>query len=92
MSNAVININCGDTLTVAQAPDLYAKFLEVLAEDYPVHVNISNLELIDMTGMQILYAFAKESKGLLDHQITWSDPSAKFNVASGLLGIPDDFF
>lgn len=92
MAENMVNIDCGDTLTIIQTPELYAKLLEVLAEAQPVEVNISKLVRIDMTGMQMLYAFSKESVGLLKHLITWTQPSIAFDEAGKLLGIPSEWF
>lgn len=92
MTQSIVRIDCGDTLTIIQTPDLYAKLLEVLAEAQPVEVNISTLVHIDMTGMQMLYAFSKESVGLLKHLITWTQPSIAFDEARMLLGIPAEPF
>lgn len=84
----IVEIDCGDGLGIADVGSIYAKLLDTIAEGHQINLNISDLERVDASAIQMLYALHKE---LSEHgmELLCSAPSEAFKTALDLLGLAD---
>lgn len=87
MTNAEqLEIDCGESLTIAEVGSVYADLLVPLAEGKAVKLNVSKLERIDTAGVQLIYSLYKEAQ-TQGHTVEWDQPSEAFCQSVGLLGL-----
>jgi ABC-type transporter Mla MlaB component len=86
MADNIIEIDCGESLTIAQVAEMYARLLTSLAEEQAVSIDISRIARIDTAAVQLLYSFQRDAKaqGIV---IIWSDSSKVFCDAVDILGM-----
>ncbi len=86
MAESIIEINCAESVTIAQVADLYAQFLMSMAEGRAIQINLSDIERIDTAVIQLFYSFSRDAQlqGLV---VIWSNPSQLFCEAVDRLGI-----
>ncbi|MCX4187386.1 STAS domain-containing protein [Methylophaga sp. OBS4] len=86
MADNIIEIDCGESLTIAQVAGMYSRLLTSLAEEQAVSIDISRIERIDTAAVQMLYSFQRDARtqGVV---IIWSDPSKVFCDTVDILGM-----
>lgn len=86
MAETIIEVDCAESVTIAQAADLYAQLLMAMAEGQAIQINLSQIERIDTAVIQLFYAFHRDAQvqGLV---VIWSNPSQLFSDAVDNLGI-----
>lgn len=84
----LVEIDCGDTLGIADVATLYSKLIETIADGHSIKLNISELERVDAAAIQMIHALKKE---LSEHgmQLLWTSPSDAFRSAVNLLGLAE---
>lgn len=91
MNEEHLVVDLEHALTIADVADVYARILGILAEHETVKINISNLERVDTSGLQLLYNLALYglNGGV---QVIWSEISSAFDEAAGFIGLDTDIF
>lgn len=84
-------ISLGTTLTIADIADVYAKILNQLAHEQTVNIDISKVERIDTSGLQLLYCLSLYSKAN-KIPVSWSLMSDEFEYSAQLIGLSTDSF
>ncbi|WP_417499897.1 STAS domain-containing protein [Methylophaga sp.] len=86
MAESIVEINCAESVTIAQVADLYAQLLMAMAEGQAIQINLSDIERIDTAVIQLFYSFSRNAQlqGLV---VIWSNPSQLFCEAVDRLGI-----
>ncbi|BDZ73348.1 hypothetical protein GCM10025856_10670 [Methylophaga marina] len=86
MAESIVEINCAESVTIAQVADLYAQLLMAMAEGQAIQINLSDIERIDTAVIQLFYSFSRDAQlqGLV---VIWSNPSQLFCEAVDRLGI-----
>ncbi|MAX52877.1 MAG: hypothetical protein CMH22_12955 [Methylophaga sp.] len=86
MAESIVEINCAESVTIAQVADLYAQLLMAIAEGQAIQINLSDIERIDTAVIQLFYSFSRNAQlqGLV---VIWSNPSQLFCEAVDRLGI-----
>lgn len=86
MAESIVEINCAESVTIAQVADLYAQLLMAMAEGQAIQINLSDIERIDTAVIQLFYSFSRnvQLQGLV---VIWSNPSQLFCEAVDRLGI-----
>lgn len=86
MADSISEINCAESVTIAQVADIYAQLLMAMAEGQAIQINLGQIERIDTAVIQLFYAFYRDAQlqGLV---IIWSNPSQLFCDAVDRLGI-----
>ncbi|WP_289283651.1 MULTISPECIES: STAS domain-containing protein [unclassified Methylophaga] len=86
MAESIVEINCAESVTIAQVADLYAQLLMAMAEGQAIQINLSDIERIDTGVIQLFYSFSRNAQlqGLV---VIWSNPSQLFCEAVDRLGI-----
>lgn len=81
-----ITVSCGDVLNIARVGEFYTELTMILNEEKPIEVDASQLERIDISGMQVLLAFYQKAKssGL---EFSWGNPSDSFLRSAELVGL-----
>lgn len=84
----VVEIDCGDALGIADVASLYTKLIDIIAEGHQIKLNISELDRVDASAIQMLYALKKE---LSEHgmDLLWTAPSEAFKTGLNLLGLAE---
>ena len=73
-------------MNIARVAEFYSELTMILNEEKPVEVDASELERIDISGMQLLLAFYLKAKSSgLD--ISWGNPSDGFLRSAKLVGL-----
>lgn len=85
MTDSIIEIHCGERLTIANAIDLYTRLLIALSEEQAITIDTSRIERIDMAAIQLLYSFQQDASryGIV---VIWATPSQVFCDAVDILG------
>lgn len=89
MSEAdTITISCGDVLNISRVSEFYSELSMILNEKKPVQMDVSELERIDVAGIQLLLSFSQKVKnsGL---SFQWSTPSENLLRSVSLVGLRD---
>lgn len=86
MAESIVEINCAESVIIAQVADLYAQLLMAMAEGQAIQINLSDIERIDTAVIQLFYSFSRDAQlqGLV---VIWSNPSQLFCEAVDRLGI-----
>jgi ABC-type transporter Mla MlaB component len=87
MMNSIIDIDCGERLSIADVTDLYGQLLVSLNEQQALNIDISQIARIDMAAIQLLYSFQREAT-LHGVVVIWSPASQAFSAAVAMLAIP----
>lgn len=88
MAESISEINCAESVTIAQVADLYTQLLMALAEGQAIQINLGEIERIDTAVIQLFYSFYRDAQlqGLV---VIWSNPSQLFCDAVDRLGIKE---
>ncbi|MFT7234806.1 MAG: anti-anti-sigma regulatory factor [Methylophagaceae bacterium] len=79
-------IACGETLDITDMNALYPQLLTALLEQKQLVFDCSEVERIDASALQMLYAFSKASS-LHGYKASWDNPSQSFINSAQLLGV-----
>ena len=83
-----LEIDCGESLTIADVGKLYAELLLPLVEGKQVSLDVSKIERIDTAAIQLLYAFCKEVR-IQGYSVKWNQPSQTFCECVRLSGLAE---
>jgi anti-anti-sigma regulatory factor len=72
---------------IGNAADLKQVLLEVLDDPQPVTIDVSSLERVDTTGLQLLYAFMRD-RARRGGTVVWQGTEGVFQDAVKVLGVP----
>ncbi|HDZ15974.1 MAG TPA: STAS domain-containing protein [Methylophaga aminisulfidivorans] len=86
MLDSVIELSCGESATIAKASLFYSQMLSAMAEGQAIQVDLSQIERIDTSIIQLFYAFHKDAQ-LQNLVIIWLNPSQVFQDTVGMLGM-----
>ena len=79
-------VNCGDTLTIAQAADLHQQLRQAMEASSTVEVVADKIEKVDTAGLQLIIAALREIEKAGGHMV-WKQPSPVLLDAANTLGM-----
>ena len=89
MSNSdTITVSCGEVLDIARVGEFYTELTMILNEEKPIEIDASQLERIDISGLQVLLAFYQKVKSS-GFDINWSNPSESMLRSAKLVGLQE---
>ena len=89
MSNSdTITVSCGEVLDIARVSEFYTELTMILNEEKPIEIDASQLERVDISGIQVLLAFYQKVKSS-GFDISWSNPSESILRSAKLVGLQE---
>ncbi|WP_144394483.1 STAS domain-containing protein [Pleionea sediminis] len=84
------SVSCGEQLNIQHVEGLKDRLIKALDKE-PEYctLNVSKVEKVDSAGLQLLYAFLKESDKRKIN-IHWQNPSEAFLTSVALLGLSEE--
>ena len=83
-----ITVSCGEVLDIARVSEFYTELTMILNEEKPIEIDASQLERIDISGIQVLLAFYQKVKSS-GFDISWSNPSESMLRSAKLVGLQE---
>ncbi len=82
----ILTVNCGETLDISRVSEFYTELEMIINEKKPIEFDVSEIERIDISGLQLLLSFYQKinSSGLDFH---WKNPSENLLRSASLVGL-----
>lgn len=81
-----ITVSCGEVLDISRVSEFYTELEMIINEGKSIELDASELERIDISGLQLLLSFYQKIKSS-GHEFCWSSPSEQLVRSASLVGL-----
>ncbi|HTP38311.1 MAG TPA: STAS domain-containing protein [Steroidobacteraceae bacterium] len=84
---SVVTFRLAPATGIREAAAFRQSLLDLLAEDHPVVIDVSEVERVDTAALQLLFAFERDRRAR-GASVVWQGVSAAFRDGVKTLGLP----